>query len=76
MPWKETCAMDQRVQFIANWLSGDYTKSELCEAYRVSRPTGDRWIGRYLEAGVEGLQERSRAPHGHPNAVSLRGCER
>ena len=70
MPWKETCAMDQRVQFIADWLSGDYTKRELCEAYRVSRPTGDKWIGRYLEAGVEGLQERSRAPHGHSNAVA------
>jgi putative transposase len=38
MPWKETCAMDQRVQFIAEWLSGDYTKSELCEAYAGSYP--------------------------------------
>jgi putative transposase len=69
MPWKETCAMDQRVQFIAEWLSGDYTKSELCEAYGVSRPTGDKWIRRYLEGGCEGLLERSRAPHKHPNAI-------
>jgi transposase InsO family protein len=69
MPWKETCAMDQRVQFIAEWLSGDYTKSELCEAYEISRPTGDKWIRRYLEEGCEGLLERSRAPHKHPNAI-------
>jgi hypothetical protein len=24
MPWKETSAMDQRIQLIADWLSGDY----------------------------------------------------
>jgi len=23
MPWKETSAMDERVKFIADWLSGD-----------------------------------------------------
>ena len=26
MPWKETCAMDQRIQFIRDWLSGDYNE--------------------------------------------------
>ena len=72
MPWKETCAMDQRVQFVADWLSGDYTKSELCAWYGISRPTGDKWIRRYEAAGVAGLEERSRAPHTHPNAGSVR----
>jgi transposase InsO family protein len=70
MPWKETCAMDQRVQFIADWLSGQYGKKALCEAYGISRPTGDKWINRYQALGPEGLEERSRAPHSHPNAVS------
>ena len=28
MPWKETSAMEQRPQLIADWLSGDYTKSK------------------------------------------------
>ncbi len=70
MPWKETCAMDQRVRFIGDWLSGQYTKSDLCCAYGISRPTGDKWIRRYEAYGLEGLAERSRAPHSHPNAVS------
>ena len=47
MPWKETSAMDQRFQLIADWLSGDYTKSELCRMYEISRPTADKWIARY-----------------------------
>lgn len=69
MPWNETCAMDRRTQFIAEWLSGDHTKRELCEAYGISRPTGDKWISRYQHSGALGLLEHSRAPHRHPNAV-------
>lgn len=69
MPWKETCAMDQRVQFIGDWLSGKHTKCALCEAYQISRPTADKWIVRYEAEGLDGLKERSRAPHSHPNAV-------
>ena len=33
-----TSAMDQRVQFIADWLSGDYFKIELCTAYGSAVP--------------------------------------
>ena len=29
MPWEQTSAMDERVQFIADWLSDDYTKMDL-----------------------------------------------
>jgi len=70
MPWKEINAMEQRLRFIGDWLRGEYTKTELCAAYGISRPTGDKWIGRYERKGIEGLKERSRAPHSHPAAVS------
>ena len=69
MPWEQTSAMDQRVQFIADWLSGDYFKIELCTAYGISRPTADKWIRRYQEDRVKGLEELSRAPYSHPNAT-------
>ncbi len=67
MPWKETSAMDQRIDFIADWLRGEDTKSALCRGYGISRPTADKWIGRYAEQERQGLTERSRAPHTHPN---------
>ena len=70
MPWKETSAMDQRIQLIADWLSGDYGKRELCRIYGISRPTADKWIGRYDEHGPEGLEERRRAPHHRPNQTT------
>ena len=54
MPWKETCPMDQRIQFIADYLAGTYTKKDLCMLYGISRPTGDKWIARYHNHGPEG----------------------
>ena len=38
--------MDQRVKFIGDWLTGRYSKKEWWQEYGVSRPPGDKWIGR------------------------------
>lgn len=58
MPWSETSAMEQRVQFIRDWLTHKYYVSELCAMYAVSRKTGYKWIERYLARGPDGLLER------------------
>ena len=76
MPWKETSTMDQHILFIAEYLSGDYTKSALCRHYDISRRTGDKWIERYRMHGPEGLYERSRRPHGHPHTTAAEIAER
>jgi len=68
MPWEQTSAMDQREKFITDCLSGWYSKSELCRAYGISRPTAYKWIKRYHES--KGLEELSRAPYHHPNQTS------
>jgi len=67
MPWKETCTMNERRAFIDAWLSREYHKSELCRRFRVSRPTGDKWIRRFCQEGFSGLEDRSRAPHSSSN---------
>ena len=69
MPWKETCAMDERKRFVNDWLTGTFTKTGLCAFYGISRPTGDKWIERALAEGTLALAERSRAPHRHANAT-------
>lgn len=76
MPWKETCAMEQREWFIRCWLTGRYTKTELCQRFGISRPTGNKWLHRHAEYGMAGLRDRSRAAHRHPNAVDGAICER
>ncbi len=63
MPWAETSPMQERVRFIADYRSGLYSMTELCEQFRVSRKTGYKWIRRFEEEGAEGLRDRSRAPY-------------
>src|SRR5262245_62975856 len=70
MPWKETCPMDQRVAFIADWLRDEWTMSELAERYGISRKTAYKWVARYDADPEHGLAERSRAPHAHGRAIA------
>jgi putative transposase len=67
MPWSQTSPMDQRTQFIADYLRGCLSITELCALYDVSRKTGYKWIDRYLHYGPAGLDERSRKPRASPN---------
>lgn len=69
MNWRQTCAMDERRSFILQVQRGEGSISELCAVYGVSRKTGYKWLERYRDGGEAGLQERSRAPLQHPNAI-------
>jgi putative transposase len=73
MPWKATCHMDERMQFIARVLAGEDEMTVLCREYGVSRKTGYKWLGRYISDGVAGLAERSHAPlqHGQAHEVAV-----
>lgn len=70
MPWKETCAMEERIKFVLNYLEGELSMAVLCREFGVSRKTGYKIVNHYVEGGFEGLRDLSRAPHHHPNAVS------
>ncbi|MBI4340159.1 MAG: helix-turn-helix domain-containing protein [Chloroflexi bacterium] len=51
--------------------TGKYSVAELAKEFGVSRKTAYKWLGRFAEAGVSGLEEHSRAPHQHPNVTPL-----
>jgi putative transposase len=59
--------MDQRLQFVAEYLTGLYSMTELTAAYGVSRRIGYYWVDRYQQDGD--LTERSRRPHTSPRAT-------
>jgi putative transposase len=65
MPWKETCAVDQRIALLADWLRDEWTMTQLATRYAISRKTAHKWVARYETEGAGGLTERSRAPT-HP----------
>jgi transposase InsO family protein len=68
MPWKETCAMEERIRFVLAATAEGAVMSRECEASGISRETGYKWLARYAAAGIEGLKDRSRAPHSHGRA--------
>jgi transposase InsO family protein len=76
MPWKETCAMEQRLRFIAEHERAEVGMAELCRAYSISRKTGYKWIERYQLGGLPGLANRSRAPHHRPGQLDPALAER
>jgi putative transposase len=70
MAWQETRVVDSRMMFVVEVLKGDSSMLELCESFGVSRKTGYKWLERYAAEGPAGLEDRSRAPHNHPHALS------
>jgi transposase InsO family protein len=70
MPWKNTDAAKERVEFVAEALKDEESFATLCKNYGISRPTGYKWISRFEELGPSGLCELSREPHHCPNRLS------
>jgi putative transposase len=66
----DTNVLEQRSQFVRDFASGQWSMSERCERYGVTRPTGYKWITRHRASGDEGLMNRSRAPHQCPPRTS------
>ncbi len=67
MPWKETTTMSERTEFVKRIQERDTNISALCREFGISRPTGYKWLKRYAEAGMEGLQDQSRRPRRSPS---------
>lgn len=68
MPWNERVVSQMREEFVKRALEGEMSKSALCREYGISRPTGDKWIARYLSS--EDMEDRSRRPFRTPNKVT------
>lgn len=66
MPWNEQTPMDQKTQFLSEYLRDSLSFAELCRRYSISRKTGYKWVSRYETEGGAGLDDRSRRPHVHP----------
>lgn len=69
MPWKESRVVDERMKLMVAIEAGEESKAALCRRFGVSRPTLYKWLRSYEEEGVAGLEDRSRAPLNHPQAI-------
>lgn len=69
MPWMETAPVQERIDFVGDHGRAQYTMTELCARYGISRKTGYKWLSRYEELGRAGLVDQSRAPHHCPHKI-------
>lgn len=76
MTWNETCTVSEKCAFIEAWLSRDFTLTELCARFGVSRKTGHKWVNRFKAEGMSGLADRSRARHGQAHRMQAPVIER
>lgn len=70
MPWRVESVMEQRLSFVLEAKRSGESLSSLCLRYGVSRRVGYKWLKRYQQAGVAGMQELSRRPHHSPSRTS------
>ena len=68
MAWKVQTVEKSREEFVIRVLTGEKTKIALCQEYKISRPTGDKWIERYQNG--ESMSDRSKAPFRTPNRTN------
>jgi transposase InsO family protein len=60
--------LDERLEFIEAWLKQELSFVDLCVRFGIAPKTGYKWLQRFKESGKAGLEDRSRAPHSHPQA--------
>ena len=70
MPWRETCAVEERMRFVLAVEAGEEPVAALCRRFGIGRRHGYKWLARWRAEGVAGLADRSRAPLNHPQAVA------
>jgi putative transposase len=75
MPWRETDAMTERLEFVYDVQRGLYTMRELCARYGITRSNGYKWLDCFEAEGRRGLAERSRAPHRCPHRIAAAVAE-
>lgn len=62
--------MKARHEFVLNAMAPDANIAELCRDAGISRKTGYKWLKRFREAGLEGLDNMSTRPQGSCVRVS------
>jgi transposase InsO family protein len=61
MPWKEVCPMEERMRFVVRLENGE-RMTDLCREFGISRKTGYKFLDRFKQLSLVGLNDQSRAP--------------
>lgn len=70
MPRMGGSAVGVRLEFVKLAQAEGAKMRELCRRFRISAPTGYKWLARFAAGGVAGLEDRSHRPHTQPQHSS------
>jgi putative transposase len=62
MSWKRVDPMEERCRFVLLASEPRANLSELCREFGISRRIGYKWLYRFHQEGLHGLEDRSRRP--------------
>jgi putative transposase len=63
MSWGVSKVEEKRREFIDQCHGDTAFLTDICREFGISRKTAYKWLRRYEEEGVDGLKDRSKAPH-------------
>lgn len=64
-----------REQMVRAVVDDGLSKAAAARRFNTSAKTVAKWVGRFLEDGVDGLQDRSSRPHSSPSQVDRAICD-
>jgi len=64
MPWKTTLKMNEKIEFAMKCLTTTNFR-QLCHEHGISAKTGYKWKERFINNGLEGLEDERRRPQSH-----------
>jgi hypothetical protein len=70
MPWKQTTPITERLNVLARYQTRLRSLTERCPRVGIRRQTGDKWLGRSVQAGLLGLQEKPCVPRHCPHRLA------
>ena len=70
MPWQGVSPVELRLRFITEYLTEQYSMTELAASYGISRKTAYYWVRQYEREGPGRLAGGSRRPHRSPRATT------
>lgn len=72
MPWRTCNAMELKRDFVELADREDANMRDLCRRFGISAPTGYKWLARYREQGMGGLEELPRIPRVSPGKTAAK----
>jgi transposase InsO family protein len=75
MPFRETCRMEERIVMLRDYDTGQFSVSELCRRYGVSRDTFYEWRARRAHGDDDWFYDRSHAPLACPHRTGEAATE-